>query len=281
MKTGFISIKVRKDNLMYLFYNEEYAFCVDPFSPKTILHAAGCDFDRQCYSEDEVLSLEKTRNRRILYALTTHGHYDHNGGNEELKGLCPDVTFIEYGSLMNNPMSQDHKAVDTLIMNNSMSQDHRIVDTLMDPFSILPIYTPCHTLDSYCYAISADDGETYKYVLTGDFIFKLGCGRFFEGDSMMFYDSLSTLINILDDNCMMLYGHDYYETNRRFTEQFYKVEGCDEFFLSLREEKKYNIFFRMALGDEEVMRMVEKYSGTSGDIYKHIGILRKMKDAFQ
>ena len=46
----FISIRVREDNLMYLFFNDKYAFSFDSFLPKVILHALDCEFTFQNYS---------------------------------------------------------------------------------------------------------------------------------------------------------------------------------------------------------------------------------------
>lgn len=42
----FIAIIVRKENLMYLFFDENIAFSVDSFNPKIIIHALSCEFTK-------------------------------------------------------------------------------------------------------------------------------------------------------------------------------------------------------------------------------------------
>ncbi|ELA40719.1 uncharacterized protein VICG_02245, partial [Vittaforma corneae ATCC 50505] len=116
---NFIAIRVRKDNLMYLFFDKDAAFSVDSFAPRTILHALSCEFTRNYYLESEILQLKKTRNnRKLAYALTTHRHRDHSGGNEELKRLSPDTVFIDYGNRQ---------------------------EISLPSFTVKPVHTPCHT----------------------------------------------------------------------------------------------------------------------------------------
>ena len=57
----FISIRVRDDNLMYFFYDDNFAFSFDAYSPEAILYALSCDFDKQNYLENEIFLLEKTK----------------------------------------------------------------------------------------------------------------------------------------------------------------------------------------------------------------------------
>lgn len=213
----FISIRVRKDNLMYLFFDDSYAFSVDAFSPNTILHALSCDLEKQNYTEMEILKLEKSKNRNLLYSFTSHGHFDHNGGDMELERLCPGVKMINFSNFEKFSCEIDQ----------------------IFKFNVKCIKTPCHTLDSLCFLIKS---QKMSYAVTGDFLFKLGCGKFFEGDADMFISSLDRLINSISKDTLLLYGHDYYETNKRFTEQFYKIDGCESFFLTLEEEQQFNVF---------------------------------------
>ena len=109
-----------------------------------------------------------------------------------------------------------------------------------------------------------------NYVATGDFLFKLGCGKFFEGNAKMFVNSLDYLISKINKDALLLYGHDYFETNRRFTEKFYPVQGCENYFLTLREEEQFNPFFR-----------VMDISVLEGSREERTSKLRKMKDEFR
>lgn len=241
IETNFISIRVRKDNLMYLFYDAENAFCVDAYAPEVISHALYCEFDRNNYLQEEILKLEKTRKRKLVYALTTHGHFDHAGGNEKLKEMYPETIFVDFTNF--HPFT-------------------------LGMYDVVPIKTPCHTLDSVCFLVKNRDTPV-SFVLTGDFLFKLGCGRFFEGSAEMFFNSVRYLFQYIDDETIMLYGHDYYEQNKRFTEQFYKVTGCENFFLKFKEEKEFNPFLNP---------LRTKIEGKS--VTEIIGNLRKLKDDF-
>lgn len=238
----FISIRVREDNLMYLFFDDSYAFSFDSYLPNVILHAISCDFDKQNYLQSEILQLEKTKNRKLLYSFTTHGHFDHNGGDCQLKSMYPQVEMINF--------------------TNKRS-------ICVDKFTINCIETPCHTLDSLCYLIKNTETEKV-YVVTGDFIFKLGCGRFFEGDALMFISSLDYLLSFINKDALFLYGHDYFDANKRFAEKFYPIEGCENFFLTLEEEMKSNPFFRPV--------DIKSVTGTREEKIKK---LREMKNNFK
>ncbi|KAI5172954.1 hydroxyacylglutathione hydrolase [Pancytospora epiphaga] len=247
----FISIIVRKDNLMYLFFDELSAFSVDAFNPKAILHALSCDFKKQLYTEREILELPKTRKSRILsHTLTTHNHQDHSGGNETLRAMSPDTTFISSWT---------------------GTQPYSVLK--IGSYSITSIPTPCHTECSYTYLVHApkptENSTIYSsdyYLLTGDFLFRLGCGRFFYGNSKMFLNSLRNVLNNAPDSAILLYGHDYNESFSKFVSMFYDPLPAG-FWLSLAEEKEYNPFIN--------------YQRACGDVNGEVAIkkLRDMRDA--
>ena len=120
----FISIRVMEDNLMYLFFNEILAFSFDAYSPKALLHAINCDFQKQNYTENEIFQIQPSKQRKLVYSFTTHGHYDHNGGDDELVELSKDTVLINFNNF------------------KEFSEIH------VSEFSIVPIETPCHTLDN-------------------------------------------------------------------------------------------------------------------------------------
>ena len=70
--------------------------------------------------------------------------------------------------------------------------------------------TPGHTLDHVVYWFS-DDGV----VFAGDTLFALGCGRVFEGDHAMMWESLEKL-GALPDATRLYCGHEYTLANARF-----------------------------------------------------------------
>lgn len=216
----FISIKVSNDNnLMYLFYTSEIAFSVDSTNPYILIKCLDKSFDKEYYLPEEIEDLPKINtSRKLLYSFTTHHHLDHSSGDKLLKKLVPFIIQIngEY-----------------------IDQNYNISGISVQAFSI-----PCHTRDSTCYLI--DD----KYLCTGDTIFYLGCGKFFEGDGGDMLNNINKIKKFKDD-ILLLYGHDYRKSNISFiinndiplvkkSEIAYKE---DKIFLTLEEEKKLNPFF--------------------------------------
>ncbi len=237
---NFISIRVREDNLMYFFYNETEAFSVDSFAYKAILHALECEFEKINYSEEEILSLKPSiKKRKLIYALTTHNHYDHAGGNEQLFILSPETVFVSYKNIPKN----------------------------IGMYGIKCIPTPCHTKCSISYLING------KYLLTGDFIFKLGCGRFFEGNSRDFIRSCENIYKNCSDSVILLYGHDYFKNNYEFAKHFMDFNMSNNYFLTLGEERRNNPF----LNYRTAMRKLPGNLKFNSD-WEVVEYLRKLKD---
>lgn len=222
MNINFITVKVRKDNLMYLFYTDDVAFSVDVYEAKIIDYLLNLTLiHKSVYTVNELSDLKPhIKKRQLLFSLTTHHHFDHSNGNHILRILWPSITIY----------------IGTNIKDNEIISN--------DGIKVLCIKTPCHTLDSVCYFIND------KYLITGDFIFKIGCGRFFEGNSQMFIDGLHKIFKLVDDDALILYGHDYTESNLKFamTKINYNDRDIDliknNIFLTLKDEKRLNPFFQ-------------------------------------
>ena len=92
------------------------------------------------------------------------------------------------------------------------------IDTVLDGGSsfafagreVEVISTPGHTLAMLNYYLPAE-----KLVFTGDTLFAMGCGRLFEGDAPMMWDSLCKLMALADDTVVYC-GHEYTAANARF-----------------------------------------------------------------
>ena len=76
--------------------------------------------------------------------------------------------------------------------------------------SVEVIATPGHTLDMLNYHLPDE-----RLVFTGDTLFAMGCGRLFEGDARMMWDSLQRLM-ALDDDTIVYCGHEYTAANAAF-----------------------------------------------------------------
>lgn len=312
----FIAIRVRKDNLMYLFYNNETAFSVDSFDPGIILHSLSCDFTKNVYTSDEILKIKAThKKRRLKYAFTTHKHYDHAGGNDELSRLSPNTIFLQYDNLIDGQIIEIENFICFPNKNRSYSigeeelssemniknkqRDFQIESNCKNNITTIKcLFTPCHTKCSVCYHVKSSK----NYLLTGDFLFKLGCGKFFEGTSDNFIKSLSVIRNNCKEDTIMLYGHDYYDNNRRFVEYLINqsifeirflqkpissknekikqldskefsidhfLDSFNDYFLTFYEESIYNPFINY------------EFLSIEGTAQEKISKLREMKDNFQ
>lgn len=245
----FISIRVRTDNLMYFFYNETEAFCVDSFGYFAIVHALSCEFSKTNYTEDELLSIKPTiKSRKLTHTLTTHNHYDHAGGNEQLKKLSSETVIVT---------------------------DKNVYETSeISLCEVKSIHTPCHTRNCVCYYV---DGN---YLLTGDFLFKLGCGKFFEGNGLDFLNSCEKIYENCDESTILLYGHDYYESNYIFAKQLMDINVSDNYFLTLREERKNNPFLNYKASIKKLITENKVLNKKLNQDHQVVEFLRRLKDMF-
>ncbi len=87
------------------------------------------------------------------------------------------------------------------------------IKTSLNEFQILS--TPGHTLD---HVVLCDIRN--KCLFVGDVLFRLGCGRVFEGTIEQMHNSLNKLLSFPDD--MKIYcGHEYTLNNLKFLENIF------------------------------------------------------------
>ncbi|KAM0671547.1 hydroxyacylglutathione hydrolase [Ordospora colligata] len=206
-------------NYMHLIYNEDVMICIDACRFDVLKKALRVEFTESVYSAQQILAMEDcTNERRLVCVLTTHRHSDHIGGIDELKSEMPSIRLISG-------------------FEDEICAHGDILD--IEGIEVECIHTPCHTSDSFCYYIAR------KYLATGDTLFLLGCGKFFEGTARQMIDAIEKIKARVDPEALMLYGHDYNEQNIRFTENFYIVPKSikNKRFLKLQDEAEYNLFF--------------------------------------
>ena len=173
-------IKCLQDNYSYLIIDEsnKNACVVDPSEAKPII-----DY------------IEKN-NIKLKYILNTHHHYDHVGGNTELKK--------KYGS--NVVGFKDDKdripEIDILVEDGKTWKKEN--------FEANIYHIPGHTSGHIAFHFFKE-----KKIFTGDTLFSLGCGRIFEGTYEQMFESLNK-IKKLPKNTEIFCGHEYTLQNSNF-----------------------------------------------------------------
>lgn len=173
-------------------YNDDnYGFLVhDPDTNQTAAIDAGC---ASSYQE----ALDQT-GYKLTHIFITHHHWDHTDGLAALKE-AHQATVIGPGKDTKPHISE---LIDHPVTNHSSFKFGRAV------FQV--IATPGHTLDMVNY-YCADENMLFS----GDSLFVLGCGRLFEGNPPMMWQSLS-LLKSLPPSTIIYSAHEYAESNATF-----------------------------------------------------------------
>lgn len=145
-----------------------------------------------------VLAAAEREGVTIGAVWNTHHHWDHVGGNEELKAKLPGIEVVAHLSDKGRVPGQTRgvEAGDEITMGREISA--RV------------IHNPGHTSGALSYVI--DDPPV---VFTGDTLFAAGCGRVFEGTPAQMRSSLGKLAE-LSPATEVYCGHEYTEKNLRF-----------------------------------------------------------------
>ena len=169
-----------QDNYSYLIINEENntACVIDPSEADPIIE----------YLENNEIKLK--------FILNTHHHYDHVGGNKELKEKYKASVIGYSGDKQRIP------EID-ILLNDQETWIH-------ENFEAKVIYIPGHTLGHICFYFYKE-----KSVFTGDTLFSLGCGRIFEGTYSQMFDSLMKFKKLPEDTKVYC-GHEYTKKNSDF-----------------------------------------------------------------
>ncbi len=169
-----------QDNYSYLIIDESEnnACVVDPSEAKPIID----------YIEKEKINLK--------YILNTHHHFDHIGGNKELKE--------KYNSIVVG-YKNDAKRIPEI---NVLVEDNQIWKE--ENFEAKIIHIPGHTTGHIAFYFFKE-----KIIFTGDTLFSLGCGKIFEGTYKEMFESLSKIKNLPGDTKIYC-GHEYTLQNSKF-----------------------------------------------------------------
>jgi len=206
---------------------------------------------------------------KLTDILITHHHGDHVGGVGELKQ--------KYGCRVVAPHDKTTRIanVDLRVANGDVVKVGNLLGRVLE--------TPGHTLDHISYVF---DGE--KALFAADTLFSIGCGRVFEGNYPMMWESLLKL-RALPDDFRLYCGHEYTASNVRFA---LTVEPDNPALQSraaevtrlradnkptipslLGEEKKANVFLRA--DDPTVAQKLHMKGASAQDVF---GELRERKN---
>ena len=121
-----------------------------------------------------VINFVEKNNIKLKYILNTHHHFDHIGGNEELKK--------KFGSIILGFEKDSYRIpkIDVLLEDNQIWKAENFIAKI--------IHVPGHTSGHICFHFFNE-----KLVFTGDTLFSLGCGRIFEGTYKEMFNSLSKI----------------------------------------------------------------------------------------
>ncbi|MBP9721856.1 MAG: MBL fold metallo-hydrolase [Gammaproteobacteria bacterium] len=137
---------------------------------------------------EKYLDKLKQLDLKLLYSLDTHIHADHITGAAKLKRVT------------NCKIMMGKEA-------NLSKVDVQVADReelSFDNISLQAIYTPGHTIESYCYLINSR-------LFTGDCLLINACGRtdFQNGSAYQQYDSIFNKLLVFPDETLVYPGHDY------------------------------------------------------------------------
>ncbi len=236
-----IPILCLKDNYAYLVHdsNSKQTLVIDPSE------------------SGPVLKTLKEKNWSLNTILNTHHHWDHVGGNLDLKKLTGC-------KIMGSEKDKNRlPGLDVaLVPGKSILFANQEVDT---------IDIPGHTHGHMAYYFKSE-----KALFPGDTLFSLGCGRLFEGTAVEMFESLNRLKQLPVDT-LVYPGHEYTESNLQFaltlntcsSELLKKKEAVEK----LRAQGKPTIPSRLA---EELNLNPFLLSKNADDF----ATLRKQKDNF-
>ena len=248
-------IKCLQDNYSYMIIDEktQIACVVDPSEAAPIIN----------FLNGKKITLK--------YILNTHHHFDHIGGNIELKK--------KYNAKVVGFIDDKHRipGIDITVKNN---EEWKFGNSV-----IKILHIPGHTLGHICFFLKNE-----KIAFTGDTLFSLGCGRIFEGDHKQMLTSLNKIKKLPKDTKIYC-GHEYTYKNAKFCmrydrenlnliKQFQKIKKLISNNLptiptKLEDELKANIFLRCDQNDLKI-----KLNMKNEEDFKVFKKVRDLKDSF-
>ena len=244
--------------------NDNYSYLIHDNKSNTVAIIDPSEF-APC---DKIIS---KKYKKLDYILNTHHHYDHVGGNKELKK--------KYSSKILGFKSDEVRIpnIDKLLEDNEEFNIGNIKFTTL--------FIPGHTTGHIAFY-----SKTEKVIFTGDTLFSMGCGRVFEGTYEQMFESLNRIKDLPEDTKIYC-GHEYTQKNIEFCIKYNpnnnllkKTKNSIEEKLkngeptipsTLLKEKQMNIFLRT--DDLDVKNILNLKKASNLEIFTK---LRDLKDNF-
>jgi hydroxyacylglutathione hydrolase len=229
-----------------------------------------------CSEAGKVLAEVQRLGFNLTTALSTHWHFDHVGGNQDLLAAIPRLRI--YGA-------RAEKGRIPGLTDPVDDGDEVAVGSLRGRAIGIPAHTSGHV--AYYFV-------SLKAVFSGDTLFIAGCGRLFEGGAATMVQSLSKLAALPDDT-QVYCGHEYTVKNLAFAltlepgnralaakhqwAERMRREGKWTVPSTIGEEKQFNPFLRTH--SPEIRTNVAKIAPeVDGDDVKIFAKIRELKDHY-
>lgn len=262
-------IPILRDNYAYLIVDDVAGVMavVDPAEPGAICAALA------------------EESARLTHILCTHHHWDHSGGNVEMKRRFPEALIV--GG------ARDAHRIPEIGLEVTDGQSVTIGGLTAEVREV-----PCHTSGHVAYLFgpppelssSAGRARQGPALFCGDTLFVAGCGRFFEGGGAQMHRALNGVFGALPDDTRVYCGHEYTVANLRFAASVepdnpaitakaswaraQRAAGRSTVPSTIGEEKTYNPFMRVSEAP------VQAAMGTT-DPVSTMSALRAAKNAFK
>jgi len=218
-----------------------------------------------------IISFLNKKNLKLNYILNTHHHFDHVGGNIELKK--------KYNAKIVGYEGDKHRipGIDITLKNNE--------EWIFGDSKVKILHIPGHTLGHICFFF-----EKEKAAFTGDTLFSLGCGRIFEGSHNQMLTSLNK-IKKLPKKTKIYCGHEYTFKNAEFCIKYdseninlkkrfeavkkLRIKNLPTVPTTLEDELESNIFLRCDQND-----LKSKLNMKNQEDFKVFRKVRDLKDSF-
>ncbi len=247
-------ISAFKDNYIWVFgrLNDHEVYVVDPGEALPVI----------TYCEQHAL--------KLIGILVTHHHYDHTGGIDELRAWAKDIPV--YGP--ESPFIHN--------LTHPIQKEGRL-QLLHWTCQVLKV--PGHTLDHIAYYFDTLDTPV---LFIGDTLFSAGCGRLFEGDAAMMFNSLAK-ISALSNETKIYCAHEYTVSNLTFAklvepnnadQAHYaaivdqkRQQGIPSLPTTLAQEKMINPFLRT-----RELAVIQSVSENKTTLLKPVEVFKKLRE---